>query len=151
MKNRGFEKISKYAAIDLAMPERKTELSAGYDICAAEDVTIEPGKLVLVPTGLKAYMRAGEFLGLHIRSSIAVKKQLLLVNNVGVIDADYYNNADNEGHIMVALLNMGTAAVTLPRGERIAQGIFYNYLTTDDDGDAAKAVRGGGFGSTGQN
>ncbi len=151
MKNRGFEKVSKYAAIDFPMPERKTELSAGYDICAAEDVTLEPGKLVLVPTGVKAYMRPGEFLGLHIRSSIAVKKHLLLVNNVGVIDADYYNNADNEGHIMVALLNMGGEAVCLPRGERIAQGIFYNYLTTDDDEAAAKAVRSGGFGSTGKN
>ena len=75
----------------------------------------------------------------------------MLVNNVGIIDADYYNNADNEGHIMVALLNMGSEAVTIPQGERIAQGIFYNYLTVDDDDKVEKSVRAGGFGSTGKN
>ena len=70
-----------------------------------------------------------------------------MANGVGIIDADYYNNADNEGHIMVALMNMGTEAVAIPQGERIAQGIFYNYLTVDDDDKVEKAVRGGGFGS----
>ena len=150
MKTRGFEKVTKYMQVGFPMPERKTELSAGYDISAAEEVVLEPGKLVLVPTGVKAYMQAGEFLGLHIRSSMAVKKHLMLVNNVGIIDADYYN-ADNEGHIMVALLNMGSEAVTIPQGERIAQGIFYNYLTVDDDDKVEKAVRAGGFGSTGKN
>lgn len=149
MKIRGFEKISKYAEVDFPMPQRQTERSAGYDFCLPEEVTLEPGKLQLVPTGVKAYMQAGEFLGMHIRSSMAVKKKLRLVNNVGIIDADYYNNADNEGHIMLALVNTGDAPLTLPKGERIAQGIFYNYLLADGDNLAAKAVRGGGFGSTG--
>ena len=72
----------------------------------------------------------------------------MLVNNVGIIDADYYNNADNEGHIMLALLNMGQEKVVLPKGERAAQGIFYTYLTADGDEKVAKSVRGGGFGST---
>ena len=72
----------------------------------------------------------------------------MLVNNVGIIDADYYNNPDNEGHIMLALLNTGDKVIVLPKDERVAQGIFYNYLTTDDDAQVAKAVRGGGFGST---
>ena len=143
MKTRGFEKVARYMDVEFPMPERKTQFSAGYDISAAEEV-------VLVPTGVKAYMQTGEFLGLHIRSSMAVKKHLMLVNNVGIIDADYYNNADNEGHIMVALMNMGTEAVAIPQGERIAQGIFYNYLTVDDDDKVEKAVRGGGFGSTGK-
>ena len=150
MKVRGFEKITKYADVDFPLPERKTELSAGYDFCLPEAVTLEPGKLTLAPTGVKAYMQAGEYLGMHIRSSIAVKKRIMLVNNVGIIDADYYNNADNEGHIMLALLNTGDAAVTLPKGERVAQGIFYNYLLADGDELAQKAVRGGGFGSTGK-
>ncbi len=150
MKIRGFEKVAKYAEIDFPMPERKTELSAGYDFCLPEEVTLEPGKLQLVPTGVKAYMQPGEWLGMHIRSSMAVKKRLMLVNNVGIIDADYYNNPDNEGHIMLALLNMGENPVTLPKGERVAQGIFYNYLTADGDEKVSKAVRGGGFGSTGK-
>ena len=150
MKIRGFEKISKYAEINFPMPERKTELSAGYDFCLPEEVTLEPGKLQLVPTGIKAYMQAGEWLGMHIRSSMAVKKHLMLVNNVGIIDADYYNNQDNEGHIMLALLNTGRETIVLPKGERVAQGIFYNYLTADGDEKVTKAVRGGGFGSTGK-
>ena len=150
MRIRGFEKVAKYADVDFPMPERKTELSAGYDFCLPEEVTLEPGKLQLVPTGVKAYMQPGEWLGMHIRSSMAVKKRLMLVNNVGIIDADYYNNPDNEGHIMLALLNMGENPVTLPKGERVAQGIFYNYITADGDEKVSKAVRGGGFGSTGK-
>ena len=148
MKLRGFEKIAKYAAVDFKMPERKTQKSAGYDFCLPEDVVLEPGKLQLVPTGVKAYMQDNEYLGMHIRSSMAVKKHIMLVNNVGIIDADYYNNADNEGHIMLALLNTGNEALALPKGECVAQGIFYNYLVADGDADSEKAVRGGGFGST---
>ena len=148
MKLRGFEKIAKYADVDFQMPERKTQKSAGYDFCLPEDVVLEPGKLQLVPTGVKAYMQDDEYLGMHIRSSMAVKKRIMLVNNVGIIDADYYNNEDNEGHIMLALLNMGSEPVALPKGERVAQGIFYNYLVADGDDNAGKAVRGGGFGST---
>ena len=150
MKLRGFEKIAKYADVDFQMPERKTQKSAGYDFCLPEDVVLEPGKLQLVPTGVKAYMQDDEYLGMHIRSSMAVKKRIMLVNNVGIIDADYYNNEDNEGHIMLALLNMGSEPVALPKGERVAQGIFYNYLVADGDDNAEKAVRGGGFGSTGK-
>ena len=148
MKLRGFEKIAKYAEVDFKMPERKTQKSAGYDFCLPEDVVLEPGKLQLVPTGVKAYMQDNEYLGMHIRSSMAVKKHIMLVNNVGIIDADYYNNADNEGHIMLALLNTGEEALALPKGECVAQGIFYNYLVADGDADSEKAVRGGGFGST---
>ena len=150
MKTRGFEKITQYADVEFTMPERKTPQSAGYDFCLPQDVTLEPGRLQLVPTGVKAYMQADEYLGMHIRSSMAVKKHIMLVNNVGIIDADYYNNPDNEGHIMVALLNMGTEPVHLPKGERVAQGIFYKYLVADDDAAAEKAARSGGFGSTGR-
>ena len=89
MKVRGFEKITKYAAVEFSMPERKTQKSAGYDICLPEDIELLPGKLQLVPTGIKAYMQDDEYLGVHIRSSIAVKKHISLVNNQGIIDADY--------------------------------------------------------------
>ncbi|MCD8175325.1 MAG: dUTP diphosphatase [Phascolarctobacterium sp.] len=148
MKIRGFEKISKYADIEFTMPERKTKKSAGYDFCLPENVVLEQGKLKLVPTGVKAYMKDDEYLGMHIRSSIAIKKNIMLVNNVGIIDADYYNNEDNEGHIMLALLNNGREPVMLNKNDRIAQGIFYKYLVTDDDARAEKAVRSGGLGST---
>ena len=149
MKTRGFEKINKYKEVDFPMPARKTKSSAGYDICVPEDVALLPNRLVMVPTGVKAYMQEDEFLGVHIRSGIAVKKGIRLVNNVGIIDADYYNNPDNEGHIMLALVNTGIQPLVLKKGERVAQGIFYKYLTTDDDSDVQKVSRSGGFGSTG--
>jgi dUTP pyrophosphatase len=148
MKKRGFEKIAKYKDCDFPMPARQTKNAAGYDFYLPEDITIAPGEQKLVPTGTKAYMQADEFLGLHIRSSLAVKKGLLLLNNVGIIDSDYYNNPDNEGHIMVALKNMSTSPVTLKKGDRVAQGIFYKFLVTDDDESKSKNDRAGGFGST---
>ena len=110
MKLRGFEKITSFKEVDFPMPERKTKMAAGYDICLPQDITIKSHTLQMVPTGVKAYMQDDEFLGVHIRSSMAVKKGLALVNNVGIIDADYYNNEDNEGHIMLGLYN------TIPYG-----------------------------------
>lgn len=148
MRNRGFEVISSFREKNINLPVRKTAHSAGYDIEAAESVSVEPGALALVATGLKAYMQADEYLGIHIRSSLGIKQQLLLANSQGVIDADYYNNSDNEGHIIIALRNMGDRTVTINKGDRIAQGIFYQYFTADED--FAEGIRSGGFGSTGR-
>lgn len=148
MRNRGFEVISSFRDKNINMPVRKTAHSAGYDIEAAESASVEPGALALIATGLKAYMQADEYLGIHIRSSLGIKQQLLLANSQGVIDADYYNNSDNEGHIIIALRNMGDRTVTINKGDRIAQGIFYQYLTADED--FAEGTRSGGFGSTGR-
>ena len=147
MKTRGFEKVAKYMDVEFPMPERKTQFSAGYDISAAEEVVLEPGKLVLVPTGVKAYMQTGEFLGLHIRSSMAVKKHLMLVNNVGIIDADYYE-ADNQGHIMCKITNDSQTdkVMELKAGQGFVQGIFLQFGTTEDDD--VRTQRTGGFGST---
>lgn len=148
MRHRGFEVISSFKDKNIKLPVRKTAHSAGYDIEAAESVSVETGALALVATGLKAYMQADEYLGIHIRSSLGIKQRLLLANSQGVIDSDYYNNSDNEGHIIIALLNMGDRTVTINKGDRIAQGIFYRYLTADED--FAEGTRSGGFGSTGR-
>ncbi len=147
MKVRGFETVSAWADQNIRLPERKTAQSAGYDIEAAASVTLLPGKVTIVPTGLKAYMQSDEYLALFVRSGIAIKRGLMLVNGTGIIDADYYNNADNEGHIMVALYNTTDASVSIEKGDRVAQGIFLKYLTVDDD--VASGVRVGGVGSTG--
>jgi len=149
MRVRGFEKIKAYENADFPLPERKTAYSAGYDMVAAEDVTIMPQTVTLIPTGLKAYMQDDEYLGIHIRSGLAVKHSLGLINGQGIIDADYYNNSSNEGHIMVAVFNHGKAAVSINKGERVAQGIFYRYLRTDTDAGADLPTRTGGIGSTG--
>ncbi len=70
-------------------------------------------------------MGEDEFLQLANRSSNPLKRFLVLTNGVGVIDSDYYNNPDNEGHIMFQFTNFGFADVTIHKGERIGQGIFY--------------------------
>ena len=74
----------------------------------------------------------------------------MLVNGQGIIDADYYDNPDNEGHIMIAIYNPTNETVVIDAGERVAQGIFYHYLLADDD-NGTTALRQGGFGSTGYN
>lgn len=150
MKTRGFEIVTTFAGRGIRLPQRKTAASAGYDLEAAEHTAIMPGCCTLVPTGLKAYMQSDEVLCIHIRSSMAVKRQLVLMNSVGVVDADYYNNEDNEGHILIALYNRGEEPVFIPKGERIAQGIFMKYLVTDDDTAGEGEQRKGGFGSTGR-
>ena len=148
MRTRGFEPVTAYKDAGLPLPERKTTASAGYDIVAAADAVLPPGAVTLIPTGLKAYMQPDEYLGIHIRSGLAVKQALSLVNGQGIIDADYYGNPGNEGHILIAVINHGPAPIAISRGERIAQGIFYKYLRAD--GDQAASERGGGFGSTGK-
>ncbi len=150
MKGRGFAVVSSYEGLDITLPQRKTAASAGYDLEAAERAVIEPQQMAMVPTGLKAYMQPDEMLTIHIRSSLAVKRGLVLMNSVGIVDADYYNNEDNEGHIYIALWNRGQEPVVIERGERIAQGIFQKYLTVTEDAAGTGSVRKGGFGSTGR-
>ncbi|MDR2834414.1 MAG: dUTP diphosphatase [Streptococcaceae bacterium] len=171
MKKRGFEIVSTFANDNLNLPTRATKQAAGYDFEAAIDMIIpsiwENGinwgiktlfeyakanenhilKPTLVPTGIKSYMQEDEFLQLANRSGNPLKRFLLLANGVGVIDADYYNNADNEGHIMFQFINFGLTSVTIKKGERIGQGIFLPFLKAD--GDVSQNERTSGFGSTG--
>ncbi|MBP8628891.1 MAG: dUTP diphosphatase [Negativicutes bacterium] len=148
MKQRGFEIVSYYQEKNIILPSRKTKFSAGYDIATAENIILLPQQVTLIPTGIKAYMQTDEYLGVHIRSSIAIKQKLTLINNVGVIDADYYNNVENEGHIMIPVYNYNQSSVTIEKDTRIAQGIFYRYLLASDD--KAENIRIGGIGSTGK-
>lgn len=113
-----------------------------------ESIEKEQVKATLVKTGIKAYMQKGEVLKLYIRSSMAAKKGLALANQTGIVDKDYFNNKDNEGHIMVPLINLSALPVFIPAGTRIAQGIFETYLVADQDD--AQGLREGGFGSTGE-
>ena len=87
------------------LPKRETAYAAGYDLKAAVTTEIAPGEIKLVPTGVKAYMQAGEVLYLYDRSSNPRKKGLVLINSVGVIDGDYYGNPANEGHIFAQMQN----------------------------------------------
>ncbi|MBO0443883.1 dUTP diphosphatase [Vagococcus fluvialis] len=174
MKVRGFEKVSTFE--DINLPERATKHAAGYDFEAANDVVIpsifksgiatalkvalnkeealldeellKQVKPTLVGTGVKAYMGDDEFLQLCNRSSNPLKNFLLLGNGVGIIDSDYYNNENNEGHIMFQFINFGLKDLTIKKGERIGQGIFLPFLKAD--GDESEKTRTGGFGSSGK-
>ena len=149
-KLRGFEIAKGWEDKNINLPKRSTKYAAGYDVEAAEDTIIpafKPGvKPTLIPTGLKAYMQDDEMLCLYNRSSNPKKKGLVLANSVGIVDKDYYGNADNDGHIMYAMWNFKDEDVKIEKGERIGQAIFQKYLIADND--SADSVRTGGFGST---
>lgn len=197
-----FEKVSRFADVDIAMPMRKTEGSAGFDFVVAEDIVVpaytdliytlsnyeyfdlynyypedsadftealqhlalkhDEGltldemaaltkkaktKPTLVSTGMKCKLDPGTYLELSVRSSCPLKYWLVLANSVGIIDADYYNNPDNEGEIFFQMINLSPFAIKLQKGDAIGQGIIKPYLVTEDD--AATGSRVGGFGSTG--
>ena len=131
---------------NIVLPKRQTSKSAGYDFYLPYDIFLNTGEMKVVATGIKASLEDDEVLEIYIRSSMAIKRGLFLTNQVGIIDADYYNNPDNEGHIMIAIRNMSNTEVTLNKGERIAQGVFKKYLVTDDDNSTN--TRLGGIGST---
>ncbi len=145
--SRGFQVVSAYSNQEIALPRRKTQGSAGYDLAAAETVSIAPGAQAFCPTGVKAYMPENEVLFVFPRSSLFQKKQLLMTNSVGIIDADYYDNTDNEGHILISFVNLGKETAVIAKGERIAQGVFTTFGIADGDGED-KEKRNGGFGST---
>jgi dUTP pyrophosphatase len=197
-----FEKVSRFADVDIALPVRKTEGSAGFDFVVAEDIVVpaytdlmytlsnyeyfdlhnyypedssdfaealkhlaikhdegltldemaaltkkSKAKPTLVSTGMKCKLDPGTYLELSVRSSCPLKYWLVLANSVGIIDADYYNNPDNEGEIFFQMINLSPFAIKLQKGDAIGQGIIKPYLVTEDD--AATGSRVGGFGSTG--
>lgn len=144
---RYFDTVTGYKGLDINLPKRQTVMSAGYDIESAETVIIGAGETVLVPTGLKVCMPSDEFLAIYPRSSLATKFGVVLANTVGIIDADYINNEDNEGHIMVPLKNTSDVDFVVKKGDRIAQAIFQPYSITNND--KTTKMRSGGFGSTG--
>ena len=171
-----FELVSKFADQPDLLPARATKFSAGYDFVVAQDTLVRSyqnnlhlinnlrscGELsleevaaatkefyyrpTLVPTGVKAYIPKDHFLQISVRSSCPLKHWLILANGVGIIDSDYYNNPDNEGHIFFQIINLFPQNILLKRGDKIGQGIILPYARTKDDQVAE--LRTGGFGST---
>ena len=134
------------------LPQRSTNGSAGYDFIAPFDIKIPFGKSMIVPTGIKCAIREGWFLALFPRSGQGFKFGIEIANTVGIIDEDYYNNENNEGHIMVKITNKDISIhkdFEVKAGQAFCQGIFLPYGVTVDDDKIEKAVRTGGMGSTG--
>ena len=132
------------------LPTRKTTSSAGYDIASLIDYELSPNECVTIPTGIKSTFNSDEVLLIFIRSSLGFKYNIRLVNQVGVIDSDYYNNMSNEGHIMIRIKNEGNENFKINIGDRIAQGIFVKYEVVDNE-NKIDNIRTGGFGSTNKN
>ncbi len=115
------------------LPKRDTKYAAGYDFYAIYDYRLKPKEIKKIPTGVKALMEDDDVLLLIDRSSMGFKYNVRMCNQVGVIDKDYYNNNDNEGHMWIKIQNEGDKDYVVKKGDGICQGIFMKYLKTDDD------------------
>lgn len=132
---------------EIKLPRRATSGSAGYDVFSPVDFTLEPGKTIKIPTGIRCEIEEGWVLKIYPRSGLGFKFRLQLNNTVGIIDSDYFYS-DNEGHIFVKITNDSNEGkiVEVKKGQGFAQGIFLEYgITYDDD---VTDIRNGGFGST---
>ena len=170
-----FETVSRFAEdAEMLIPKRGTAASAGYDFVVAEDIVVPSymdvfngwrydyrtynlneiaamtkatkAKPTLVSSGVKCEIPSNMYLELSVRSSTPLKYWLIMANSVGIIDADYYNNPDNEGEIFFQMINLSPFPIQLRKGDKIGQGIFKEYRIAADDN--AKGNRTGGFGST---
>lgn len=130
----------------VALPAYQTAGAAGFDFAAAEAMTIEPGAVALVPTGLVVAVPPGHFLGVFARSSTPLKRGLMVANGVGVVDEDYSGPNDE---VKIQVLNFTTRPVTVEVGDRLAQGVILRYARAEWHEAAATGATRGGFGSTG--
>lgn len=135
--------LSNEDGIKRLLPTRSTKNSAGYDFFNPKNIICKSHKITMIPTGIKAQFPEDEMLLLFNRSSNPKKKGLIILNGVGVVDSDYYNNTDNEGEMAFVFYNMLEEDVTLLAGEKLGQGVFVKYAKTDDD--MAEGERIGGF------
>lgn len=162
MRLRGFEPINEDQFIkdvggitdygcfygNIKLPQRATQRSAGYDLFALLDFTLPPNGEMKIPTGIKMYCQPNEVLIILPRSSLGFKYFTRLANTAGVIDSDYYENPDNDGHIWVKVRNEGDKTLHIEKGMAFAQALFFPYLIADGDNYEEGATRNGGLGST---
>jgi dUTP pyrophosphatase len=130
----------------VALPDYQSGGAAAFDLAASEDVTVQPGSVRLVPTGLVVEVPDGMFLGIFARSSTPMKRGLMVANGVGVVDPDYCGPADE---VKVAVVNFTNEAVVVKAGDRIAQGMFLAVPRVAwEETDTLRTESRGGFGST---
>lgn len=146
----GDEMIDRLAATTAKKFSNMEEVSKAFPFdlnTVAAIVKEADAKIPLIPTGIKCKIPDGYYLELSVRSSTPLKHWLILGNSIGVIDSDYYNNPDNEGHIYFQLINMLPFPVKISKGDCFGQGILKEYHKTNDD-EGNENAREGGFGST---
>lgn len=134
------------------LPVKGSKKAAGYDFFSAEDITIpvfkSPADIVYVKTGVKSSFPDDTALLLLNRSSNPKKKGLILANGVGLVDADYYGNPDNDGEIAFAFMNITDSPIEIKVGDKLGQGMFVNYKDITNYSNEEVSERKGGFGST---
>lgn len=131
---------------NLELPKRATKGSAGYDFYSPIDFKLKPGQTIKIPTGIRCEMNSDYALFIMPRSGLGFKYQIFLSNTLALIDSDFAYS-DNEGHIMIKLLNNGKKGLYIKEGDKFCQGVFIPYGVTIDDNVNDK--RNGGLGSTG--
>ncbi len=132
---------------NICLPKRATNGSAGYDFYSTVSIELKPSETIKIPTGIRAQMNEDYVLGIFPRSSLGMKFQMCLTNTVGIVDSDYYH-ADNEGHIIISIVNRGEKTLVINEGDRFVQGIFFQYGVAEEEEVTEK--RTGGFGSSGK-
>ena len=132
---------------DAKIPTYATEGSVGMDLYAIEDYTIRPGQKCIIRSGLAFKIPEGFYVEIFSRSGLATKKQLIVLNSVGIIDSDY------TGEILTAVKNLSDEVIKINKGDRYAQLILKQkiYTTFEEVDELPITARGdGGFGSTGK-
>ena len=129
------------------LPAYQTPGSAGFDLAASVEMTVAPGEVALVPTGLIVAVPPGHFLGVFARSSTPLKRGLMVANGVGIVDADYCGPEDE---VKIEVFNFTSSAVRIAPGDRLAQGVVIPFVRArwTETLASARSSRGG-FGSTG--
>ncbi len=132
----------------VALPAYGTAGAAAFDIALSEDVTIAPGEVRLVPTGLVIEVPERMFLAVFARSSTPLKRGLMVANGVGVVDSDFCGPTDE---LKIPILNITREPVHLTTGDRIAQGIILPSPRVEwEEVSELRAESRGGFGATGR-
>ena len=131
----------------VSLPRYESEGAAAFDLAAAADITIPPGQVALVSTGLVIEVPRGMFLGIFARSSTPLKRGLMVANGVGIVDPDYCGPEDE---VKIAVLNFTQVPVRVAAGDRIAQGVFLPATRVNwEEVETVRTHSRGGFGSTG--
>jgi dUTP pyrophosphatase len=135
------------SGVGLPLPAFQTSGAAGMDLCAAEEVMLDPGGRAAVATGLQVAVPDGFELQVRARSGWALRDGIAVLNAPGTIDSDY------RGEVKVILANLGASPVAITRGMRIAQLVLAPVVQptiVEVEMLDATARGAGGFGSTGR-
>jgi dUTP pyrophosphatase len=133
---------------DLALPAYQSEGAAGLDLCAdvQGEVTLAPGEIRLIPTGISVMIPQGYEVQVRPRSGLSLKHGVTLVNTPGTIDSDY------RGVVGLPMINHGKEVFTIKRGMRLAQMVVQEVVRAQIEcvNDLNETARSsGGFGHTG--